>query len=304
MEGERIVSPTTPRYGLREGVKGGGMGVSIKSSVGQANEEKSVDDNHISFDDEEFSRKWSFQSSSQDPGSPEHISSVHSSNTLDYSIEQNDTFDELLHKISSKGGGNKSNIFMFDNNNNNSNSNAVGTNNGYSINNNSTSHIIHDATSPPPSHRPEYGTKNLHGSGSASVPLVTPPGLTNKTKDCCSAQKNQQPATTGSTPAQKIDEVDDDGTFVGRNGGGGCGVCLGLTETVDTTLSSMTDLFMDYIGGGNNYTTIIDSACTKWKNDVVPGGVATGFQYYETASQKQARVRTEKQYAWARCFED
>ena len=292
MEGERIVSPTTPRYyGLREGVKGGGMGV----------EEKSVDDNHISFDDDdEFSRKWSFQSSSQDP-------SVHSSNTLDYSIEQqNDTFDDklFLHKINdesgSKGGGNKSNIFMFDNN---SNSNAVGTNNGYSINNNSTSHIIHDATSPPPSHRPEYGTKNLHGSGMASVPLVTPPGLTNKTKDCCSAQKNQQPTTTGSTPAQKIDEVDDDGTFVGRNGGGGCGVCLGLTETVDTTLSSMTDLFMEYIGGNNN-TTIIDGACTKWKNDVVPGGVATRFQYYETASQKQARVRTEKQYAWARCFED
>lgn len=284
MEGERIVSPTTPRYGLREGVKGGGMGV----------EEKSVDDNHTSFDDEEFSRKWSFQSSSQNP-------SVHSSNTLDYSIEQNDTFDELLHKInnesgSSKGGGNKSSIF-FDNNNN-SNSKAVGNNNGYSINNNSASHIIHDATSPPPSHRPEYGTKNLHGSGSASVPLVTPPGLTNKTKDCCSAQKNQQPTTTMSTPAQKNDEVDDDGTFVG-----GCGVCLGLSETVDTTLSSMTDLFMDYIGGNNN-NTIIDTACTGWKNDVVPGGVGTGFQYYEMASQKQARVRTEKQYAWARCFED
>lgn len=177
MEGESIVSPTTARYGLREGVKGGGgMGV----------EEKSMDNNFLSDDDEEFSRKWSFQSSSQDPGSPEQISSVYSSNTLDYSIEQNDTFDELLHKIndesgSSKGGGNKSNILMFDSNI--SSSTVVGTNIGYSANNDSTSsRIIHDATSPPPSHRPVYGKMNSHGSGLA-VPLVTPPGFT-KATDC------------------------------------------------------------------------------------------------------------------------
>lgn len=269
-------------------------------------EEKSMDNNFLSDDDEEFSRKWSFQSSyNQDPGSV-----CSSNNTLDYSIEQNDTsFDELLHKIndesgSNKCGGTKSNIFLFDNNNISS-STAVGTNIGYSTNNDSTSRIIHNATSPPPpSHRPEYGKMNSHGSGLLAVPLVTPPGLTKATD--CRAQKNQQPppttTTTKSTPAatdnQNIDKVDDDGMFVGRNnGGGGCGVCLGLSETVDTTLSSMTDLFMDYIGGNNT----IDNACAKkWEN--VPG-VVTGFQY-ETAAQKQARLRAEKQYAWKCCFED
>lgn len=200
-----------------------------------------MNNNFLSDDDEECTRKCSFQPSSHDhPGSPEQI-------------------------------------------------------------NDSTGRIIHDATSPPPSHHgSEYGKMDSHGPGLAVVPLVTPPGLT-KATDCC-AQMQNQPTAKSTAPAaatnyQNIDEVDDDGTFVGRNGGGGCGICLGLSETVDTTLSSMTDLFMDYIGGNNT----IDSACTtEWRN--VPG-VATGF-HYETAAQKQERLRTEKQYAWTRCFED
>jgi hypothetical protein len=310
MEGERIVSPTTTRYGLREGVAG----------------ERAEDNNLFSDDDEEFSRKWSF-SSSVDPGSPEQILSVYSSNTLDYSIEQNDddTLFELLHKINdesgnSKGGVNKSKIFLFDdnnNNNNNSNSTAIGTNIGYSTNNNnSTSRIIHDATSsPPPSHRLEYG---MNSHISSAVPLVTPPGLTRTTTDCrSSAQNNNQQSTittkstlTTSSSNQNNNKVEDeDRTFVEGDKdvvGGGCGICLGLSETVNNTLSNMTDMLMDYIGNNN---TIIDSACTDWKKNV-PGGAAAAagaaMQYtnYESSAQKQARLRTERHTAWKHCFED
>ena len=280
MEGERIVSPTTTRYGLG-----------------------AEDNNLFSDDDEEFSRKWSFQSSSVDPGSPEQISSVYSSNTLDYSIELNDDalFDELLHKINDE----KSNVFLFDNNNSNNNSNS--TNIRYSTNNNnSTSRIIHDATSPPPpSHRLEYG---MNSHISSAVPLVTP------TADCRSAQ-NKQPSTiptkstlTTSSSNHNNNKVEDDGqTFVGvdKDVGGGCGICLGISETVNTTLSNMTDILMDYIG--NNNTTIIDSACTEWKKNVPGGGTAgAAMQYtnYESLAQKQARLRNEKHTAWKHCFED
>jgi hypothetical protein len=295
MVGERIVSPTTTRYGLG----------------GDAEDHNNL----FSDDDEEFSRKWSFQSSSVDPGSPEQISSVYSSNTLDYSIELNDDtlFDELLHKINdesgnSKGGGIKSNVFLFDNNNNNNN-NSNSTNIRYSTNNNnSTSRIIHDATSPPPpSHRLEYG---MNSHISSAVPLVTP------TADCRSAQ-NKQPSTiptkstlTTSSSNHNNNKVEDDGqTFVGVDkdvgGGGGCGICLGISETVNTTLSNMTDILMDYIGNSNN--TIIDSACTEWKKNVPGGGTAgAAMQYtnYESLAQKQARLRNEKHTAWKHCFED
>jgi hypothetical protein len=288
MEGERIVSPTTTRYGLG-----------------------AEDNNLFSDDDEEFSRKWSFQSSSVDPGSPEQISSVYSSNTLDYSIELNDDalFDELLHKINDE----KSNVFLFDNNNSNNNSNS--TNIRYSTNNNnSTSRIIHNATSPPPSHRLEYGM-NSHVS-SSSVPLVTPTAGLTRTTDCRIAQNNNQQQstiptksilTTSSSNHNNNKVEDDDRTFVGvdKDVVGGCGICLGISETVNTTLSNMTDILMDYIG--NNNTTIIDSACTEWKKNVPGGGTAgAAMQYtnYESFAQKQARLRTEKHTAWKHCFED